>query len=106
MDIVAKVSQVLEFRSVPYQQSMSSKKLAFMSSSSDDFPVQFQVAAMQALSDGGVDTFEDISLIPDSPFKQLLLKYPDLLKQNFSSDSTKSGVVHRIKLKENAKLFK
>ena len=106
IDKVAKVSQVLEFRSMSVQQSLASRKLAFVSSSSDDFPVQFQVAAMQALPDIGTETMEDVSLIPDSSFKQILLKYPDILKQNFKSDSTKSGIVHRIKLKENAKPFK
>ena len=106
IDRVAKVSQILEFRSMSVQQSLASKKLAFVSSSSDDFPVQFQVASMQALSETGVETIEDVSTIPDSSFKQILLKYPDLLKQNFKSDSTKSGIVHRIKLKENSKPFK
>ena len=71
-DRLAKVSQVLEFMSIPYEKSMSNKKLAFMSTSSDDFPLQFQVAAMQALSDGGIETLEDVSQIPDSPFKQIL----------------------------------
>ena len=42
----------------------------------------------------------------DSPYKEELLRHPELLKQNFHTDSTKANVVHRIKLKEGAKPFK
>ena len=104
-------SQILEFKSIPHQRSQGHKKLALLSShrsESDDFSVEFQVSSMQALSDDGdvKDEVEDVSLIPDSPYKQALLEHPDLLKQNFHSDSTKSGVIHRIKLKDDAKPFK
>ena len=105
VDRVAKVSQELEFRSLPYHKSRSHRKLSLLTKSSkpdDDFNVYFQVASMQALSDGK-DTFEDPSVLPDSPYKEELLKHPGLLKQNFHSDSKKSNIVHRIKLKEGAR---
>ena len=111
VDKVAKVTQMLEFRSLPYRRSRGHKKLSLLSqsfkSSDDDFSVHFQVASMQALSEGqSKDTFEDTSTLPDSPYKEELLRHPELLKQNFHTDSTKANVVHRIKLKEGAKPFK
>ena len=50
IDKVAKVSQVLEFKSIPHQRSRLHKRLSVSSTSQDDdFSVHFQVSAMQAL---------------------------------------------------------
>ena len=108
VDKVARVSQVLEFRSVPHLQSRLHKDLAVSSTFKDDedLSVEFQVASMQALSPDESVQNEDVSVIPDSIYKEELLKHPELLEQNFNTDSTKSGVVHRIKLKEDSKPFK
>ena len=56
--------------------------------------IQSEVAAVEDL--GVEESEEDIKIIPDGPYKDLLLKYPNLLKQNFNELSTKTGITHRI----------
>ena len=59
--------------------------------------VLFQVAAMQALTPPD----ENIDILPNSPYKQLLAKFPDLLKQTFSEEVPKNNILHRINTGEN-----
>ena len=57
-----------------------------------------EVAAVQALAEDEVSSHdEDINILPDSPYKRVLAKFPGLLKQNFNAEPTKSDVIHRIK---------
>merc|ERR1711923_212805 len=45
---------------------------------------------------GDYEEVEDIDKIPDSPYKEVLKRYPDLLKQSFNEDSTKNNIKHKI----------
>ena len=38
----------------------------------------------------------DVKSMPDSEYKQLLLRYPDVLKLSFDAEHTKNGILHRI----------
>ena len=108
-DRKAQISQLLQFKSLPKDRSARHHKLAVLSNldrNQEEFDLPFMVAAMEALDENqGVIHEEDINAMPDSCYKTLLLKFPDLLKQDFNSD-TKADVIHRIKLKEGAKPFK
>ena len=56
----------------------------------------FDVASMEALEKELDFVINDIEAMPESEFKQLILKYPDLLKMNFSTETPKNGIIHRI----------
>ena len=56
-----------------------------------------EVAAIEALGetfDDDTSKDEDINIIQEGKYRDLLAKYPELLKQNFSLEATKSDVVH------------
>ena len=56
-----------------------------------------QIAAIQKIGES-VPEKEEMSVedLPESPYKNLLKKYPDLLKMSFDQESTKNNIVHRI----------
>ena len=84
-DPKAQITAALTFKSMPHQQSAGNKDLTL---SRQEGPrgrvgqaaeeLHAQVAAMQDLGEEN----EDINILPDSPYKQLLSKYPELLKQS------------------------
>ena len=59
----------------------------------EDLSVEFQVASMQALSPDESVQNEDVSVIPDSIYKEELLKHPELLEQNFNTDSRRRELI-------------
>ena len=57
----------------------------------------FELASLEELTsdplaDDIVEEEENIDVIPDSPYKEVLKKYPELLKQSFNEDSTKNNI--------------
>ena len=104
-DKKASITKVLDFKSVDHHTSSSLKNLSVVESFSrlrtprESQELAFQIATLESL---GVEE-EDLEEVPDSEFKEILAKYPDILKQNFSEDFTKSGITHRINIKEDAK---
>ena len=102
-DRKSKVSSVLHFKPVPKQTSALLKNLSIVTSDHMDQEVfnpeilAGEVAAVNALADDeAVVHDEDINVIPDGPFKELLSKFPGLMKQNFHAEPIKSSVIHRI----------
>ena len=104
-DKKAKISSVLEFKPIPVEHSALMKNLSLITDSDPpemlvhDNPeiILGEVAAMDALD--GDDTIvhdENIDILPNSPYKELLSRYPGLLKQNFHTEPTKSNIIHRI----------
>ena len=119
-DRKSKHSSMLHFKPVPKEQSALLKNLSLVETSADhldpevlrqsdsfqipresDSPevVLSEVAAIEALgdSDPTLDVHdEDINVLPDSPYRQLLSRFPGLLTQNFHEEPTKSNIIHRI----------
>ena len=111
-DRKANISQVLKFKSVPHLDSLqlSSLRLVTESSESTDTPPQiaavaenscsdifqtfFQVASMQEL--GEANSAQNVNTIPEGPYRDLIAKYPDLLKPNFKTEKPKNKILHRI----------
>ena len=56
---------------------------------------------MEALEDELDTVINDLESMPEGEFKELLKKYPDLLKLNFSTENPKNGIIHRIKTSGN-----
>ena len=117
-DRVSKVSKVLEFKPLPQPDSdmLSSLRVLEPDLGSDvgdqSLSSHMLVAELAALSDvtKPVDTGEpdmsvpeqDINLIPPGEYKDLVARFPDLLKQDFTSDLSKTGVIHRIETASEA----
>ena len=51
---------------------------------------------MEALEEELDFVINDIETMPESEYKELIKKYPDLLKLNFSTETPKNGIIHRI----------
>ena len=110
VDRKANISHILNFKSLSRERSLRHKRLAIsagLDRNQEEFDLPFQVSSMEALgeSKSTVVHKEDINILPDSPYKTLLSKYPELLTQDFNS-KTKANITHRIILKEGAKPFK
>ena len=101
-DKKAQVSSVLKFKSLPYNKSIQHKNLSVLSrhtSRIDPEHLVFQLAAIEQLTEEEspiIEEQESIDSLPDSPYKQILARYPDLLKQTFHEDLPKNGITHRI----------
>ena len=99
VDKKANISKVLEYKSLPHSRSSAHRNLALItakpgrSGAPQAQNLLFQVAAMEALCDPAQ---ESIELLPDSPYKHLLAKYPDLLKLSFNEEVPKNKISHRI----------
>ena len=104
-DSKAKISSVLKFKPMPIQKSLAMKNLSFIGEhtqaprgavGADAERLIAEVAAILALDEDEASDSEDINILADSPYKQLLAKFPELLKQNFMTECTKSDIIHRI----------
>ena len=97
-----KISKVLSYKSIPIQKSVRHEKLYVINSESIGAAKSvenhiFEVAAMQNLAVNAAEVHEeDIEIIPDSDYKELLRQFPDLLRQSFSEEFAKNKVTHRI----------
>ena len=98
-DQKAKIQGLLDVKALPKEMSDRHHKLAVLEKGGDkesNLSIPFMVAAMQVLDEPeSFEEVEDIDVIPDSPYKEILKKYPDLLKQSFSSE-TEDGIQHKI----------
>ena len=112
-DRKAKITSVLDFKSMPSEKSSRHRKLAKISS--DPLPkpsgcsgheAEILLGQLCAIEDLGEDFIEDmeedINTLPNSPYKQLLAKFPGILKQSFKEEHTKNGIIHRINTMESA----
>ena len=110
-DPKAQISTLLNYKSLPFEESMSCKRLH---RSEEVGPTQAvpgrteptkrpnrslaqQVAAIKALDNEDYSGKEDIEKECNIKYKQLLNKYPELLHQAFTDQTPKNGVIHRIK---------
>ena len=106
-DRKSNIKKELVFKPLPQLQSDSMSSLRTHEAQSDDvnevFKLVQEVAAMQSV-DLPADTNEpdifmsdqSLDLLADSPFKSLLSRFPGLLTQDFTKDTSKTGVIHRI----------
>ena len=102
----SKVSSVLHLKPIPMHQSSSMKNLSLVESNEihpgsegleNPEILLGEMSAIEALDEDVVEMHdEDINVLPDSEYKQLLSKFPGLLKQNFHQEPTKSNIIHRI----------
>ena len=99
-DRKAKIKQVLNFKSLPVEQSLSQKKLRLSPPSGATgiaaLELEAQIAAILDLGEPD----QMVELLPEGPYKQLLLKHPEVTKQKFNSEDAKNGIKHRINTKE------
>ena len=91
------IASVLELKSIPIEKSIQMKNLSLISlgnphqnlQSESPEVIMGEVAAMQALNeDEALAEDETIDVVPDSPYKDVLAKFPNLLKQNFHTETT------------------
>ena len=96
----AKITPPLHFKDLAKEVSLAHKNLCLVTEYAPVCPgdVEFQVAAMQEL-DPEIkieNEVEDIEKVPDSPYKDLLSRFPDLLRHSFGEEFTHHGVIHKI----------
>ena len=118
IDKKAKTEHILKYRALPEGQvhrlsvidsvpeaSSSSvlEKSVVKSSSRSAQQTLFEVASMEALDAASEEAVveNDIEKVPDGPYKELIKKFPDLIKLSFSSEEPKNGVIHRIDVGDN-----
>ena len=92
------ISAPLTFKKLPVEQSgLAAINLKTPDSSEQ---VEFELACLKSLTPEENDISEnienDISKLPDSEYKSLLERFPDLLKLHFEEEFTKNGIQHRI----------
>ena len=98
-----KIGSKMHFKPIPTEKSVQLKNLSLISAESHldselDSPeiLAGEVAAMQALAEeGALGEDEDISILPEGPYRNLVAKFPKLLKQNFHCEPTDT-IIHRI----------
>ena len=105
-DKKANISAILEFKEIPLEKSVQLKNLSLITSEAGGHldrelinpeVLAGEVAAVQALDpDEAAPHDEDINIVPEGPYKQILAQFPNLLKQNFHAEPTKSNIIHRI----------
>ena len=116
-----KPSQVLKFKSLPHLDSLQVSSLSLVKDPDrsetppESFPVQdvqvrsnessvfqkmFQIASIQELASvqelGEANDEQKLESIPPGPYRDLMSKYPDLLKPNFKTETPKNKIIHRI----------
>ena len=100
-DRKAKISSILKYKALPHGQSgLSSINIKGFKSNIPASELQFELACMESLTPETKTTSanveNDISKMPDSQYKALLTRFPDLLQLHFEEEFTKNGVQHRI----------
>ena len=99
-----KTSSVLHMKPITKERSSLMKNLSLVEAevnSVQDFVspeiLISEVNAMEALDEDVFESHdEDINVLQESQYKQLLSRFPGLLKQNFHQEPTKSNIIHRI----------
>ena len=99
-DRKAKIHGALNIKEVPRDMSLKHHKLAVITEdySNLNHSIPFELAALQTLTEEPEISVqeEDINVVPDSAYKEILRKYPELLKQTFSEETAKNNIKHRI----------
>ena len=100
IDKRAKIKQVLKYKAIPVSQPRKLSKLD-PASTSEETPVTshafaFETACMAALEEELDTVINDLETMPESEFKDLIKKYPDILKLNFDTEDPKNGIIHKI----------
>ena len=95
IDKRAKIKQILKYKAIPSSQPRKLSKLETSldspdspeasSSSSSSHAFAFETACMSALEEELDTVINDIETMPESQFKDLIKKYPDILKLNFDT---------------------
>ena len=106
-DVKANISKLLNFKSLPVEESLGTKRLSLINDLSvkgavgqDAQELLAQVAAVEALAPQ-----ESVVDVPPQ-FRSLLNKYPDITKENFNANEAKNGILHKINLKPDATPFR
>ena len=99
-DRKAKIKALLNVEELPLEMSLKHHKLAVVTKDKDcqSHSIPFELAALQELAEEPEISVEkeDINVVLDSCCKEILKKYPELLKQTFSEESAKNNIKHRI----------
>ena len=112
IDKKANTQTILHYRSVPYQEARSSASLRVRTDTAtgDKSTVQtmFEMAAMQSFaSDESSTTLNEvmnkIENMEEGHYKELIKRFPGILKLSFDKDSSDSGILHRIHMDPDAK---
>ena len=100
-DPKAKIQSILKYKSLAPDQV---HKLSVITSplpgvkAKPSHQLAAEIAAVEAL-DHDEDSYvvvNDINVVPEGQYRDLLSKFPDLLKMSFSGEDPKHGVIHRI----------
>ena len=93
------ISSVLKYKAISHSRPQRLAKLdANPLPEKSSHQVFFEVSAMEALEKATSEVINDLEAMPESKFKDLVAKFPDLLKLKFDldDDKPKNGVIHRI----------
>ena len=111
IDKKAKISHILRYKAISHNQPQRLSTLKqevdsrgeYVSSTpaapSKPMPshqVAFDAACVSALEEELDVVINDLEAMPESEFKELLKKFPDLLKLDFKTEDPKNGIIHRI----------
>ena len=100
IDSKNKIKSILKYRAVPDTQPRRLSKIEAVPTGAHKPPDQliFEVSSMAALTEETEEIISNLEALPESEFKDLLAKYPELLKLSFDKDSEepKNGIIHRI----------
>ena len=91
------IRSVMKYKAIPTSHP---RKLATFSTvcaeRKSSREIEFEVSAMEALTKETESIIDDLESMPESDFKNLIKKYPELLKLQFDQEEPKNGVLHRI----------
>ena len=100
IDKKAKISHVLSYKAISHTQPQRLSTLLQEVSPEVDcessHQTVFNTACVSALEEELDDVINDLESMPESEFKALLRRFPDLLKLNFKTEDPKNGIIHRI----------
>ena len=118
IDRKSKIRTVMHFKPIPFSKQNASLRVSSSApvNSEDSHSSLFELAAMRNLADtfsqtdpnilsDEIDQKEDyendLSKMPESDYKNLIKRFPDILKLSFKEEHTKNGILHRILTGEN-----
>ena len=101
IDKKSKIQAVMKYKAIRHSELVSSRIAEISNEKVEEkSPVQilFETASMEALKVETDEIINDLESMPESDFKELIQKYPELLKLSFDKDSEEpvNGILHEI----------
>ena len=105
-DKKAGISSVLKYKALPHAASGLSTLNVSAETQEELHTIEFELACMKELTEEKeliADLNNDLDSLPDSKYKSLLKRFPEILKLHFEEEFTKNGIQHRIITKPDAR---